>query len=302
MRALSVTAIALLLGAVVSFLVARSLGSGGEPIRSASVVVAAEAIEPGTRLNALHLKLAEWPVLSKPAGSFADVGALSGRVARVALQAGEPVTESRLAATDARGGLASVITPGKRAVSVRVNDVVGVAGFALPGSYVDVIVSARDAAEKPFSRTVLQRVKVLAAAQDTWADPAKPKLVNAVTLELSPDEAERLDLARTVGTLSLVLRNELDSGSPDLAAKPDGTRLADLVASAAVAAGAVSGGASAVADGSAPRPPRPPGPVRPRTASASPVSAGVPAAAAQVAPVFEEIRGTRRSIVNGGLE
>jgi len=238
MRALSVTAIALLLGAVVSFFVARALGRGGEPVQSASVVVASEAIEPGTRLTALHLRVVDWPLLSRPAGGFGDINAVAGRVARAALQPGEPATESRLAATDARGGLASIITPGKRAVSVRVNDVVGVAGFALPGSFVDVIVSARDASEKPFSRTVLERVKVLAAAQDTWADPAKPKLVNAVTLELSPDEAERLDLARTVGTLSLVLRNELDDGASAASERSAGARLADLVASAAPVAAA----------------------------------------------------------------
>lgn len=299
MRALSVTAIALLLGAVVSFLVARSLGGGDEALRSAAVVVANEAVEPGTRLNALHLRVAEWPVLSRPSGSFADVGALSGRVARVALQPGEPVTESRLAATDARGGLASIITPGKRAVSVRVNDVVGVAGFALPGSWVDVIVSAKDAGEKPFARTVLSRVKVLAAAQDTWADPSKPKLVNAVTLELSPDEAERLDLARTVGTLSLLLRNELDSSSPDLAAKPGGTRLADLVSGTSASADQTST-VSAVGD-SAPRPPHPPRPIRPRTASASAVAAE-DTRSASPSVAFEEIRGTRRSYINGGLE
>ena len=298
MRALSVTAIALLLGAVVSFLVARSLGGGDEALRSAAVVVANEAVEPGTRLNALHLRVAEWPVLSRPSGSFADVGALSGRVARVALQPGEPVTESRLAATDARGGLASIITPGKRAVSVRVNDVVGVAGFALPGSWVDVIVSAKDAGEKPFARTVLSHVKVLAAAQDTWADPSKPKLVNAVTLELTPDEAERLDLARTVGTLSLLLRNELDNSSADADVRPGGTRLADLVAGGVVADGRAATG---VAEASAPRPPRPPSPIRPRTASTS-VVAATDARSASPSMVLEEIRGTRRSVVNATSE
>ena len=287
MRALSVTAIALLLGAVVSFFVARALGRGGEPVQSASVVVASEAIEPGTRLTALHLKVAEWPLLSRPPGGFGDINAVAGRVARAALQPGEPVTESRLAATDARGGLASIITPGKRAVSVRVNDVVGVAGFALPGSFVDVMVSARDAGEKPFSRTVLERVKVLAAAQDTWADPAKPKLVNAVTLELTPDEAERLDLARTVGTLSLVLRNELDDGSLDASQRSAGARLTDLVASAAPVIDAPAG--ARLSRPAAPRTPRPGSPP-PDEPSARPVTP---------APfVFEEIRGTRRTTVS----
>lgn len=282
MRALSVTAIALLLGAVVSFFVARSLAGGSEAIHSAPVVVAGQAIEPGTRLSALQLNLVEWPVLSRPAGAFTDVNALNGRVVRTGLQAGEPVTEGRLAATEARGGLASIITPGKRAVSVRVNDVVGVAGFALPGSYVDVMVSARDAGEKPFSRTVLSRVKVLAAAQDTWADPSKPKLVNAVTLELSPDEAERLDLARTIGNLSLVLRNEFDD-APAAAGERSGARLDDLVASVAPAAPAATGAKAGAPPVRAPRLPRP------RTED-------VPSAASAEAGAspFEEIRGTSR--------
>ncbi|MFZ4498438.1 MAG: Flp pilus assembly protein CpaB [Burkholderiales bacterium] len=244
---------------------------------------------PGTRLTALHLRVVEWPLLSQPADGFADIDAVAGRVVRSALQPGEPVTEARLAATDARGGLASIITPGKRAVSVRVNDVVGVAGFALPGSFVDVMVSARDASEKPFSRTVLERVRVLAAAQETWADPAKPKLVNAVTLELSPSEAERLDLARTVGTLSLVLRNELDDGAHTSGERSAGARLTDLVASVAPAA------VSAVRAAS--RPPRVLTGRAPRPSSLSAVEPS--AGAANDAPAtFEEIRGTRRTIVN----
>lgn len=287
MRSLPVIAIALLLGAVVSFFVARALGPGGEPIQSARVVVANEAVDPGSRLSALQLRIADWPLLSRPPGGFASIDAVAGRVVRAPLQPGEPVTETRLAAVDARGGLASIITPGKRAVSVRVNDVVGVAGFALPGSFVDVMVSARDASDKPFSRTVLERVKVLAAAQDTWVDPAKPKLVNAVTLELSPDEAERLDLARTVGALSLGLRNELDQSASAVDARSAGARLADLVASAAPPPG-----------------PRPLSAAPRRAAVATPDT--VPVASAplpKAAPVvFEEIRGTRRTLVSEEAE
>ena len=111
---------------------------------------------------------------------------------------------------------------------------IGVAGFALPGSWVDVLVSARDARNEPFSKIVLERVKVLAVAQETAADPAKPKVVSAVTLELTPAESERLDLARSVGSLSLALRNELDRNLPF----SSGTRLEDLMhASGTAAAG-----------------------------------------------------------------
>jgi pilus assembly protein CpaB len=93
---------------------------------------------------------------------------------------------------------------------VRVNDVIGVAGFALPGSYIDIIANVRDNQGQSYSKVVLSRVKVLAIAQETEVDKTKPKVVNAVTLELTPEESERLDLARSIGTLSLVLRNELD--------------------------------------------------------------------------------------------
>ena len=108
-----------------------------------------------------------------------------------------------------------MIAAGKRAMTVRVNDVVGVAGFALPGNYVDVMVNAQQqdrsrGEQNPISLTVLEQVLVLAVAQESERDDTKPKVVSAVTLELSPEDAEKLDLARSVGTLSLVLRNQTD--------------------------------------------------------------------------------------------
>jgi pilus assembly protein CpaB len=113
-------------------------------------------------------------------------------------------------------GLATVIAPGTRAMTVRVNDVVGVAGFALPGNYVDIIVnipaplSFDRRGEKTISKIVLERVLVLAVAQQANRDETVPKVVNAVTLQVSPEQAEKIDVARSVGTLSLVLRNQLD--------------------------------------------------------------------------------------------
>jgi pilus assembly protein CpaB len=117
-------------------------------------------------------------------------------------------------------------------MTVRVNDVVGVAGFALPGNYVDVMVSTQQ--DKPgggkeeneqISKTVLTHVLVLAVAQEASRDDTKPKVVNAVTLELTPEDAEKLDLARNIGTLSLVLRNQIDKGNRQTA----GVRKADLL-------------------------------------------------------------------------
>lgn len=109
-----------------------------------------------------------------------------------------------------------MVANGKRAMTVRVNDVVGVAGFALPGNFVDVLVNTEgDVAHggqraASISKIVLERILVLAIAQDPNRDDTKPKVVNAVTLELTPEQTEKLDLARSVGTLSLVLRNQID--------------------------------------------------------------------------------------------
>jgi pilus assembly protein CpaB len=108
---------------------------------------------------------------------------------------------------------------------VRVNEVVGVAGFALPGNFVDVMVSTKDTQQRAVSKIVLERIMVLAIAQEASRDDTKPRLVNAVTLEVLPEQAERLDLARSVGTLSLVLRNQVDTQpSPTV-----GVRTADLL-------------------------------------------------------------------------
>jgi pilus assembly protein CpaB len=136
---------------------------------------------------------------------------LDGRVTLQAITAGEPILEPRLAASGVRPGLSAIISPGRRAMTVKVNEVIGVAGFALPGSYVDILVTLNHNGEPPISRIVLERILVLAVAQEhTVKDERQPKVVSAVTLEVSPEQAERLDLARSVGALSMVLRNQTD--------------------------------------------------------------------------------------------
>jgi pilus assembly protein CpaB len=174
-------------------------------------------------------KLAEWPVDSVPKGAFTDPQKLGGRVLKSNLLMGEPVSEAKLAPSGTLGGLSALIAEGKRAITVRVNDVIGVAGFALPGNYVDIIVSTqKDAAsgsdmrEQNISKIVLERILVLAVAQEVNRDETKPKVVNAVTLEVTPEQAEKLDLARSVGTLSLALRNQVD---PQSAATLGATKL-----------------------------------------------------------------------------
>jgi pilus assembly protein CpaB len=150
----------------------------------------------------------------------------------MSLQRGEPLTETRLAPIGTKGGLSAVVPEGKRAMTVRVNDVVGVAGFALPGTYVDVMVNTQSEGgqhgdrDRSISKIVLERILVLAVAQEADRDSTKPKVVNAVTLELAPKDAEMLDLARSVGTLSLVLRNQTD---PKTATRGGGATKAELL-------------------------------------------------------------------------
>jgi Flp pilus assembly protein CpaB len=185
-------------------------------------------------------KLAEWPADSVPKGAFTDPQKLGGRVLKSNLLMGEPVSEIKLAPAGTLGGLSALITEGKRAITVRVNDVIGVAGFALPGNYVDIIVSTQkdagpgsDAREQNISKIVLERILVLAVAQEVNRDETKPKVVNAVTLEVTPEQAEKLDLARSVGTLSLALRNQID---PQSASTTGATKLTLLPQATAPAA------------------------------------------------------------------
>jgi pilus assembly protein CpaB len=183
---------------------------------TAKIAVASTDISLGQRLTPEMLNLVDWPSGSMPHGAIRNLNGLDGRVLKTNVLRGEPVLEAKLAPEGTKGGLSAVIGEGKRAITVRVNDVIGVAGFALPGNYVDIIVNTqRDssdqaARDKNISKIVLERILVLAIAQEVSRDETKPKVVNAVTLEVTPDQAERIDLARSVGTLSLVLRNQVD--------------------------------------------------------------------------------------------
>lgn len=181
---------------------------------SRQVVVAMVDVEPGSKLSLPMLSLVDWPETAVPAGAFSDLAALQDRVLRLGVLKGEAIVERKLAPVGSQGGLSAVIAEGKRAMTVRVNDVVGVAGFALPGTYVDVMVNTHReqgrGEDAQISKTVLEQVLVLAVAQQASRDETQPKVVSAVTLELTPQDAEKLDLARSVGTLSLVLRNQVD--------------------------------------------------------------------------------------------
>ena len=212
-RAIAMLAVSILLGLLAAVLAANWLQQ--RAVAGNKVVVAAVDIQLGSRLNAQMLTTADWPAGSVPPGAFTDVKKLDGRVVKATLLRGEPVVESKLAPVGTAGGLSAVIADGYRAITVRVNDVIGVAGFALPGNYVDIIVNTQDSAnaqhDRQISKIVLQHILVLAVAQQTSRDQTKPRVVNAVTLEVTPEQAEKIDLARNIGTLSLVLRNQMDT-------------------------------------------------------------------------------------------
>jgi pilus assembly protein CpaB len=212
LKALVLLALALMF-ALAAALYAGHWMSQQKAVASSRVVVAAVDIQLGTRITPPMLSTIEWPSGARPPGAFADLKDVQERVVKSGLLRGEPILEGKLAPVGTQGGLSAVIAKGKRAITVRVNDVIGVAGFALPGNYVDIIVSTqkegRDA-EKSISKIVLERILVLAVAQEVSRDDTKPRVVNAVTLEVSPEQAEKLDLARSVGTLSLALRNQVD--------------------------------------------------------------------------------------------
>ncbi|WP_219136049.1 Flp pilus assembly protein CpaB [Janthinobacterium sp. UMAB-60] len=215
-RALTMMAFAVILAFVAVIVAARWINAQASG-NTNKVAVALLDISLGARISPEMVRMVDWPANALPPGAFNDPKLLDARVTRTSIQHGEPIMESKLAPPGTQGGLSAVVGEGKRAMTVRVNDVVGVAGFALPGNYVDILVNTQDEMTKnasgrdpSISKIVLERILVLAIAQESNRDDTKPKVVNAVTLELTPDQAEKLDLARSVGTLSLVLRNQIE--------------------------------------------------------------------------------------------
>ena len=192
------------------------------------VVAAARDLEVGALLKDQDLKLASWTG-TLPSGAAKKKDDVIGRGVTAAIYVNEPILESRLAARGAGGGLASMIPPGMRAVAVRVNEVVGVGGFVVPGMRVDVLISGNppnaDGRMGSLTKTLLQNIEVLSAGQDYRRDAeGKPVVVPVVNLLVTPVEAEKLSLAANQTTLQLVLRNPMDTR----ATETPGTALAQL--------------------------------------------------------------------------
>lgn len=209
-RAILMILVSLIVGALAVWLAARWLGEQTNE-NTVKVVVATIGIDAGAPLQSNMLGWANWPKNAVPQGAFSDLKKPLGRVANTPIYPGEALLEVKLAPEGSGGGLSATIAPNKRAITLQVNEIVGVAGYIRPGSLVDVMVNSREGSIKPISKIILERILVLAAAQDDKRDQTKPKVVGTVTLEVTPEQAEKIDLARNIGTLSLVLRNPLDA-------------------------------------------------------------------------------------------
>jgi pilus assembly protein CpaB len=187
-------------------------------VPTSQVVVAATDLQLGAELKPTDLKAIQWPSGAVPEGSFAKPEDLVGRGLILPVVQNEPFLPSKLAPKEAGAGLPPVIQPGYRALSVRVNDVVGVAGYVLPGTRVDVVATVNPTQQPQdiTSKVILTNVLVLAAGTKIERDVEnnKPVQVNVVTLLVNPDEAERLTLASTEGKIQLALRNPMDQTAP----------------------------------------------------------------------------------------
>ena len=188
-----------------------------KPMIAQHIVVAAIPLQLGTRVDASNLRLIPWPSNEPVSGMFTRIEDCANRALITPVAENEPILESKLAATQAGAGLPATIPEGMRALSVAVNEVVGVAGFVIPGTMVDVLVTGnvsgagRGGAEN-ITRTILENVKVLAAGQKIEQDrEGKPQTVPVITLLVTPDDAARLTMASTEGKIQLALRNTVDT-------------------------------------------------------------------------------------------
>jgi pilus assembly protein CpaB len=182
------------------------------------VVVAAADLDVGAELGRDEIRVVDWPANAVPAAAISDPNEVIGRGLILPVIQNEPILPMKLASKEAGAGLPPAITPGLRAVSVRVNEVIGVAGYVLPGTKVDVVatVSPTQNQADMTSKVILTNVQVLAAGTkiDRDTDKNKPTPVSVVTLLVDPDQAERLTLASTEGKIQLALRNPLDKTTP----------------------------------------------------------------------------------------
>jgi pilus assembly protein CpaB len=221
-RIFAVLALAILAGGGLAYGTFSAINT--QPVKTVSaptdpVVVAAANLPLGAELKKEDLNVVNFPKGQTPEGAFARKEDIVGRGLIVSAVKNEPILAAKLASKEAGSGLPPVITEGMRAVSVRVNEVIGVAGYVLPGSRVDVVATANPTSrpEDATSKVILSNVQVLTAGTrlEQDAEKGKPMQVTVVTLLVYPEQSERLALASTEGKIQLALRNPLDTGAPD---------------------------------------------------------------------------------------
>jgi len=210
---------ALIFGVLAAISVSRYLSSAQAYTKNLSKVAVAKVQIPlGTKIVAEQVTVVQFPKESTPDGTFESPDKLVGRVAVMNIPAREPITESRLAPEGTAAGLSAVIPEGYRAMTVKVDDAAGISGFIMPGAFVDVVVviDPREGSgmQDPISKIVLQNIKVLANGQniDKPENQREANSVKAVTLQVTPEQAEKLALASNEGKLQLVMRNQIDQG------------------------------------------------------------------------------------------
>jgi len=224
-RLLLIGILALGVGALVSYMVYTTLRRTVATVKQANtqVVVAALDLQVGAKLEDKDLQEIRLPGANLPQGYFQNKADVLGRGVVMPIAKGEFILPSKLAAENAGAGLPSLIPPGMRAVSVRVKEVVAVAGFVIPGTRVDVLLTGNPrGTDEPLTTTVLENVEVLAAGQKLQrSSQGEPQSVPVITLLVSPEDAQKLTMASSEGHIQLALRNPLDTSEENLAVLRD---------------------------------------------------------------------------------
>ena len=210
-RFMIMLSVALLLAVLAAWVANLWVRGSTVPNKMGSVAVAAVEIPYGVKLEDTHIKMLAWPGNSVPQGAYSSKEQVIGKVTKNNFYPDEPITEKRMSEHVGGSTLSGLITKDYRAISVRVDDVVGVAGFILPGTKVDILSTKKESGTNQAStKTLLQYIKVLAVDQEVSQEKDKPAIVRAVTLELKPEQAEIIVQAMQEGTIQLTLRNPDD--------------------------------------------------------------------------------------------
>lgn len=215
-RGLLLVTLSLALGVGAAWMANNWVQARSEAANSAvsetQVMVAALTIPYGTKVEGRHVRAMTLPEKAIPNGAIRTTADVEGQVSTTEILAGEILFQSRFVDHESGSTLAALVQPNMRAVTVRVDDVVGVAGFLLPGNYVDVLATRLERKTKrAVSETVLRHIKVLAVDQTAKTDDSEPVVVRAVTLEMTPPQAEVLVKRKEEGSIQLTLRNPLDT-------------------------------------------------------------------------------------------